>query len=475
MSKKFYILNAIIALSLIGCTLAPKYSRPQSPVANNWPAGQAYKTLESTNHPFAQDLNWQEFYQDPRLQNLIRIALENSRDLKLAALNVELARSVYGIQRNTLFPALNLAASGVKQRNSADLTRPGEPRTTEQYSVNFGLFSWEIDFFGRIRSLKDEALQEYLATEQARRSAQLLLVSSVANTYLALAADRENLMLAQKTFETQKEFLYLVQKQFDIGIATELELRQAQTILDTARKNIAFYTQLVAQDENALNLLVGTNVPPEILPSDFRSVVPPREISPGLSSDVLLRRPDVLQAEHMLKAANADIGAARAAFFPRISLTSAIGTASTDLEGLFKSGTGTWNFAPQLVMPIFDLRTWSALKYSKVQRQLILTQYEKSIQNAFREVADALALCGTIDDQLSAQESLVSALEDTCRLAKARYEKGIDSYLPLLDAQRSLYAAQQALVSVRLAKFESRIRLYVALGGGWNNANDTSM
>ena len=475
MSKKFYILNAIIALSLIGCTLAPKYSRPQSPVANNWPAGQAYKTLESTNHPFAQDLNWQEFYQDPRLQNLIRIALENSRDLKLAALNVELARSVYGIQRNTLFPALNLDASGVKQRNSADLTRPGEPRTTEQYSVSFGLFSWEIDFFGRIRSLKDKALQEYLATEQARRSAQLLLVSSVANTYLALAADRENLMLAQKTFETQKEFLYLVQKQFDIGVATELELRQAQTILDTARKNIAFYTQLVAQDENALNLLVGTNVPPEILPSDFRSVVPPREISPGLSSDVLLRRPDVLQAEHMLKAANADIGAARAAFFPRISLTSAIGTASTDLEGLFKSGTGTWNFAPQLVMPIFDLRTWSALKYSKVQRQLILTQYEKSIQNAFREVADALALCGTIDDQLSAQESLVSALEDTCRLAKARYEKGIDSYLPLLDAQRSLYAAQQALVSVRLAKFESRIRLYVALGGGWNNANDKSM
>ncbi len=229
--------------------------------------------------------------------------------------------------------------------------------TAEQYSVNLGISSWEIDFFGRIRSLKDQALEEYLATEQARRSAQILLVSAVANAYLTLAADRENLKLAESTLETQQAAYDLIRRRYEVGLASELDLRQAQTQVDTARGDIARFTQLVAQDENALNLLVGSSVPSELLPADLDSVSPPKEISPGMSSEVLLRRPDIMAAEHQLKAANANIGAARAAFFPRISLTTAVGTASSELSGLFKSGSGTWSFAPQIVMPIFDART----------------------------------------------------------------------------------------------------------------------
>jgi multidrug efflux system outer membrane protein len=401
-----------------------------------------------------------------KLQQVISLALTNNRDLRVAALNVELARALYGIQRDQLFPALDVQAGGGKSRASADLTQPGQPRTTERYSVNLGVLSWEIDFFGRIRSLKDRALQQYLASEQARRGAQTLLIASVANAWLALAADREALALAQNTFETQKAAYNLVKRQYDLGVATELDLRQAQTPLEAARRDIAAYTQRVAQDENALNLLAGAPVPADLLPGDLNRVRPPSEIAAGLPSDVLLRRPDVLQAEAQLKAANADIGAARAAFFPRISLTSTLGTASDDLSGLFKSGTETWNYAPQLVMPIFDARVWSGLKASKVQQKLTLTAYERAIQNAFREVADALAARGMVDEQVAAQQALVDALAEAHRLATSRFEKGIDNYLAVLDAQRSLFAAQQGLVALRLAQVASQVRLYAALGGG---------
>ena len=301
-------------------------------------------------------------------------------------------------------------AAGAKSVLPADLSTTGNATTVERYDVNLGITSWEIDFFGRIRSLKDQALEEYLATEQARRSAQILLVSAVAHAYLTLAADREALKLAQTTLETQQAAYDLIQQRYDVGLATELDLRRAQTQVDTARGDVARYTQQVAQDENALNLLLGSPAPSELLPADLSSVAPPREISPGLSSEVLLRRPDILGAEHLLKAANANIGAARAAFFPRISLTTAIGTASDELSGLFKSGSGTWSFAPQIVMPIFDARTWSALKVTKVEKEIAVTQYEKAIQTAFREVADALAVRGTVDEQLSAQQSLFDAL-----------------------------------------------------------------
>jgi multidrug efflux system outer membrane protein len=463
------LLLLLVGITIVpGCsTRAPKYTRPKAPVPAEWPSGPAYQeTSPATNAPPGVDLKWQQFFTDENLQKIIAMALQNNRDLRLAALNVERARAIYGIQRAELFPAVNAVGSASKQRSSADLTQPGQPRSTERYDVNLGVAAWEIDFFGRIRSLKDEALEAYLATEQARRSAQLLLVSAVAQAYLTLAADRENLQLAETTLQTQQSAYDLVKRRVDLGLVPELDLHRAQTQVDTARGDIARYTQQVAQDENALNLLVGTPLPTALLPTNLKGVTSPQEISAGVSSEVLLRRPDVLQAENLLKAANADIGAARAAFFPRISLTAAIGTASSDLSGLFKGGSGAWSYAPQIVMPMFDARLRPAHRAVKVQREIAVTQYEKAIQTAFREVADALAIRGTVDQQVAAQQSLVNAVAETHRLAISRYEKGIDSYLSVLDAQRSLYAGQQGLVSLRLAKFANNVRLYAVLGGG---------
>jgi len=468
MKTKVFLLLVGIAVFAAGCTMAPKYARPAAPIPAAWPTGPAYAdTRASTNAPVVPDLNWREFFTDEKLQQVIGMALTNNRDLRIAALNVERARAYYAIQRDQLYPTVNAAGVASKQQTSADLTQPGQSRITERYDVGLGVASWEIDFFGRIRSLKDRALEEYLATEQARRSAQTLLVSAVANTYLALAADREALALAETTFQTQQAAYDLVRRQYAVGVATELDLRQAQTPVEAARRDIAVYTQRVAQDENALNLLAGAPVPAELLPAALDRVRPPQEVSPGTSSEVLLRRPDVLQAEDLLKAANADIGAARAAFFPRISLTAAIGTASSDLSGLFASGAGTWSYAPQIVMPIFDARTWSANKAAKVQREIAVTQYEKAIQTAFREVTDALAVRGTVDQQVAAQQSLVHALAESHRLATARFEKGIDSYFGVLDAQRFLFAAQQVQVFLRLEQLASQVRLYAVLGGGW--------
>jgi len=341
------------------------------------------------------------------------------------------------------------------------------PRVSDTYKVDLGAVAWEIDLFGRIRSLKDKALEEYLATEQARRGAQILLVSAVANAYLTEAADREGLALTERTLQANKTAYDLVERQSKAGVATELDLRRAQTLVDSARRDVARYAQLVAQDENALNLLVGAPLPSELRPSKLTEVKPPREVSPGLSSEVLLERPDVLQAEGLLKAANANIGAARASLFPRISLTASVGRASTELSGLFTGGTDTWSYSPQIMVPIFDTRAWSALKVTKVQREIAVAQYEKTIQSAFRDVADALALRGTISQQVSAQQSLVDAATETARLSNARYAKGVDDYLGVLDAQRSLYGAQQALVNLQLVQLASHIRLYSALGGGW--------
>ncbi|MCE5272874.1 efflux transporter outer membrane subunit [bacterium] len=471
MNKKVLLLAIGLAFGAVGCTLAPKYSRPAAPVPAEWPSGDAYGAVgAAAGAPSAQDLRWREFFTDQSLQQVISLALDNNRDLRLAALNVELARSLYGIQRNELFPSLNASAGAGKQNASADLTQPGQPRTTERYDVNLGITSWELDFFGRIRSLKNRALQEYMASEQARRSSQTLLVSSVANTYLALAADRENLALAQSTLEAQSKAYELVQKRYEVGLANRLTLRQAQTPVESARRDIAHYTQLVAQDLNALNLLAGAEVPEGLLPAGLSRISPPQDISAGLGSEVLLSRPDVMQAEDMLKAAYADVGAARAALFPRISLTTALGTASNELSNLFKSGNDTWNYSGAATLPVFDPRIWSALKASNVQRKIVLTQYEKTIQSAFRDVADALALRGTVDSQVTAQQALVEALQETYRLASVRYEKGIDSYLSVLDAQRSLFAAQQGLVSLQLAKVGSNVRLYAVLGGGGDQA-----
>jgi multidrug efflux system outer membrane protein len=467
MNKNLFLLSSLSFLLVAGCTLAPRYERPAAPVPSDWPAGAAYNETQTVAAaPSASDLPWQEFINDPHLQKIIEIALNNNRDLRIAALNVERARAYYGIQRAELLPAINAIGSGSKERVPADLSRSGTVTTSERYSVNLGVISWEIDFFGRIRSLKDRALEEYLATDQARRNAQFLLVSAVADAYYTLGADRENLRLVTSTLETQEASYKLIRKRFDVGIASELDLRQAQSQVDTAMRDVARYTQIVAQDENALNLLAGSPLPSELLPPELVNISPPREISPGLSSELLLQRPDVLAAEHRLKAANANIGAARAAFFPRISLTAAAGTASADLSGLFKAGSGAWSFAPQIVMPIFDARTWSAYNVTKIEKEMSVAQYEKAIQSAFREVSDALAVRGTVNQQIAAQQSLVDALETAYRLSNARYTRGIDNYLSVLVAQRALYAAQQVLIFLRLAEFSNRVALYKVLGGG---------
>jgi len=468
MNRQIFYWLIIIAIFLItSCTLSPRYTQPKAPIPENWPKGEAYPETKTTPEvPKAPELKWSEFFTDEKLQKLIVNALDNNRDLRLAALNVERARALYKVQRAELFPTINASGNANKQKTSRDFIHPGEPRITERYEVNLGITSWEVDFFGRLRSLKKKALEEYLSTEEARRSTQILLISEIATTYLTLAADRESLEIARSTLETQQSVYNLIQKQYQSGIATKLDLRRAQTQVDAARQELARYTQLVAQDQNALNLLAGSPVSEELLPINLSSVKPPREISPGLPSEVLLLRPDIMAAEHQLKAAYAYIGAARAAFFPRISLTSLLGTASDELSGLFSHGTGTWSFSRQIVTPIFDTRTWAAYRVSQAEREIALAQYEKAIQTAFREVADALSIKGTIDQQIVAQESLVEANSETYKLAKSRYTTGIDSYLSVLDAQRSLYSAQQALVTLRQIKLANQVRLYAVLGGG---------
>lgn len=466
--KKTILLLAGILLLATGCTLAPRYTKPEAPVPAEWPKSAACAGTATATALAAAEWKWQEFFIDGKLQKVIETALDNNRDLRLAVLNVEKVRALYGVQRAELFPSVSAVGSGTKKRVPADLSSSGKSQMVEEYSVNFGVLSWEIDLFGRIRNMKESALEQYLSTEQARRGAQILLVSEVATAYLTLAVDRENLTLSRSTFESRKAAYDLIRRRYELGLASELDLQRARTTVEAARADVARYTQLTAQDENALNLLAGSTIPEELLPADLAAVTPPAEISPGLSSDVLLGRPDILAAEHLLKAANANIGAARAAFFPRISLTATAGTASSELSGLFGAHQGVWSFVPVISMPIFDARTWSAYDASQAERKIALVKYEKAIQNAFREVSDGLAVQGTVGEEVSAQRSLVEATAETYRLSNMRYEKGIDSFLGVLDAQRSLYAAQQGLIAVRLKQLANRVLLYAALGGGGN-------
>jgi multidrug efflux system outer membrane protein len=466
MNIKLFLL-AITVFLLAGCTMAPKYTRPDAPVPSEWPKGAAYPLINSVSGLTAPEMSWKEFTTDERLQKIIEIALANNRDLRVAALNVEKMKAMYGIGVASLLPTVNALGSLSKAGVPADLSQSGSAMTSERYDASIGITSWEVDFFGRLRSLKDKALEEFMATDQARLGTQIMLIATVTQAYLSVAANREALHLVSKTLEAQEGAYKLIQKRYDVGLISELDLRRAQSQVDVARGDVSYYSQLTAQSENALNLLVASSVPQELLPADLSSVSPPREISAGLSSDLLLSRPDVLAAEHLLRAANANIGAARAAFFPRIILTGAAGTASVELSGLFKPGSFAWSFAPQIIMPIFDARTWFAYNVTKVDREIALAQYEKSIQTAFREVADALAVKGTVDKQIEAQKSLVDALTVAYRLSVARYKKGVDSYLSVLDAQRSLYGAQKGFIALHFARLNNTIALYKALGGGY--------
>jgi len=458
------LLTLGIILAITSCAPIPKYTRPPSSAAPAFPDGEAYNYEKSaTGTLMTGDIRWQTVFPDDKLQQVIGIALLNNWDLKIAAFNVDLARATYGVSRAQLLPAVSATAAGGKQEAYIATTK--NTATVEQYSVDLGITAWEIDLFGRIRSLKEQALEEYLSSEETRRGTQAALISEVARVYLTLAADNENLALAKATLAAQQSTHEMILLQYKNGVATEIDLQRSQIQVDTAKGDIARYTQFVAQDKNALDLLAGSPVPEELLPPDLTSVKPPRDISPGLSSDILLQRPDILAAEHQLKAAYAYIGAARASFFPQISLTTALGTASDELSGLFKSGSKTWNFSPSATMPIFDARVWAAFRVSKATRDIALAQYQKAIQTAFQEVADVLAVRGTIDDQVAAQESKVAAAQKVYELSLQRYKQGIDGYLGVLDAQRSWYAAQQILTYLRLNQINSQVKLYAVLGG----------
>jgi multidrug efflux system outer membrane protein len=430
-----------------------------------WPEGAG--PAEVAPGLVAAQTRWEDFFTDRRLAGVISLALRSNRDLRVATLTVDKVQALYRIQRSELYPWVGVLASGERFRIPENETDDGGAKTTTSYSVNLGTTAWELDLFGRIRSLKAAALEQYLASQEARRAAQISLVAAVAGEWLALAADLESVELARGTLEAQQASFELIRKSRDAGIASDLDLRQAQTQVETARAALAAFTGQVAVDRSTLDVLAGTPVPADLLPERLGEVTEARLLSPGLPSEVLLNRPDIVGAEHRLKAAHANIGAARAAFFPRISLTAAVGTMSNELSGLFGSGTGTWTFVPQVVAPLFTGGFNKAnLDSARIDREISVAQYEKAIQGAFAEVSSGLALRTTLVAQRQAQQALVDALAETYRLSEARYKAGIDSYLSVLVAQRSLFAGQQGLINVRFAEQANLVTLYKVLGGG---------
>ena len=454
-----------LATMLGACSLMPAHQTPALPV----PAAYADVPAGSASSTVAAQLGWRAFFADARLAGLIEIALNQNRDLRVAVLNIERARAQYRIQQAEALPTLNAGGSGSASRSPADLSATGQAGVGHQYSATLGFSSYELDLFGRVRSLSEQALQSYLATEEARRSTHLSLIAEVAGAYLTLAADQERLQLAQDTLASQGQSYELTKRSAELGSSSALTLRQVQTSVDSARVDVARYTSQVAQDRHALALLIGAPVPPELLPTGLPARLNPlAELPAGLPSDLLQQRPDLLQAEHQLHAANANIGAARAALYPRISLTASAGTASSELSGLFQGGSGTWSFAPQVSLPLFDGGAGRAnVRISTIDREIRVAQYDKAIQTAFREVSDALAQRGTLGQQLEAQQSLTDASAESYRLSQARFQRGVDSYLQVLDGQRWLYGAQQNLISVRLTRLSNLVTLYKVLGGGW--------
>jgi outer membrane protein, multidrug efflux system len=453
----------VCAGALSGCVnLAPSYEQPAAPVASAWPAGVA------TQGPPAAEVDWSEFYGDPALRELITLSLANNRDLRATALAIESARAQYRIVRAAELPAADGTVSSMAQRSNGI--------TSRQVSVELGVSAFELDFFGRVRNLRDQALETFLASEESLRSARISLVASVAAAYATLLADQQRLRLAEDTLASQQKSFDLTKRTFEIGTASALDVAQAQTTLDTAQADIATYRTQVTQDLNALELLVGR---PLDRSRDATATEPARDgallalaatigTPSEVPSAVLQRRPDVLAAERSLRAASADIGAARAARFPSISLTTSVGSASTQLSGLFGNGTSTWTFAPAVSLPIFDAGAGAAtVRAAEVARESALAAYEKSIQTAFREVADALAQRRDIAQLLAARQSLVTANEKSFRLTEARYRRGVDSSLAALDAQRSFVSAQQNLITARLLEANNLITLYSVLGGGW--------
>ena len=455
------LLSLSVLALLAGCSMAPIYERPPAPVAAQWPASSADNTAATTA---AADMAWQDFVGDARLRELVTLALDNNRDLRVALAAIEQARAQYQIRRADQLPTINAAVAGNRQPSS-----DGES-ISSAYTAGLAMASWELDFFGRVASLKDAALAQFLATQEARNAVQTSLIASVVSTWLSLQTNNELLALTQRTLATRQDSLRLNRMRFEQGVTSALDLRQAESLTAAAQATLAQQRRLRALDVNALTQLVGQPLPEALLAAPaIPAAQSLHDVPVGMPSDLLERRPDIRQAEQQLIAANANIGAARAAFFPRIALTASAGTASGALSGLFQSGAWGWTLAPQAVLPIFDAgRNQAALESAQAGRDMALAQYEKAIQGAFREVADALAGQATLGEQVHAQQAQADAEADRFRLADLRYRNGVASYLDVLDAQRALFATQQALAQTQLAQQQNRVALYKALGGGWS-------
>jgi len=450
-----------LAAALSACaTMIPRYQRPAAPVASSYPGASAAQ--EPAGGAAASDIEWQSFFGDERLQRLLDVALKNNRDLRVSVLNIEQARAQYQVRRADQLPTVGLGATGTRQPDASG-------GIAGIYTAGLSVTAYELDFFGRVRSLSAAALAQYLGTEEARKNVQIALISAVANTYLNLLADDESLAVTQRTLVTREDSLKLTRLKFDAGAASELDYRQAESLLEGARAALAQLLRQRALDENALVLLLGQSLPADL--PQARSISSQKlvnELPVGVPSEVLARRPDVRAAEQQLLAANANIGAARAAFFPRITLTGSAGSASNELSGLFKSGSSAWSFMPQLLLPIFDAgRNQANLDVANVNRDIAVAQYEKAIQTAFREVSDSLAGRATLGEQLRALEAQANAEAVRFKLADLRYRNGAASYLDVLDAQRSLFAAQLAVVQAQAQQLQNQVSLYKALGGGW--------
>ncbi|MDD5350888.1 MAG: efflux transporter outer membrane subunit [Chthoniobacteraceae bacterium] len=458
---------ALSVVTLAGCTMIPKYHRPDAPIAKDWPTGAAYGKTDRDGA--AADIAWRSFFTDPQIQKVIELALQNNRDLRVAALNVELARDQYRIQRASLYPSIDASAGGVRGRTAAGVNGSAQAALGNQYNVGLAATAYEVDLFGRLRSLTRQEQEKYLASAEARTSVQISLIAQVAVGCLTLREIDEQLAVAHETLKAVQDSYQLNKRSFEAGTASELDLSTADAQVQTARVHVLEFERQSAVAANALTLLVGQPVPADLLrgrPLESRSVL--ASLPAGLPSDLLLRRPDILANEHILKAANANIGAARADFFPTISLTSSLGASSLQLSKLFERPGSVWAFAPQASLPIFDAgRNLAALDASKVNKRIEVANYEKAIQTAFREVADALADKASYERQVGAQETLVDAESKRYTLANARYRQGVDNYLNVLSAQQDLYNAQQGLIQARFARLSSLVMLYKSLGGGW--------
>jgi len=445
--------------------MAPSYERPSLPTAAAYPGANAAQTQITQD---TLQLGWREFFTDTRLRELIAQALVNNRDLRIAVQRVEEVRGLYGIQRADLLPSISIGAMGSRSRVPFDLSPTGSSITSDQYQVTLNLSLWELDFWGRVRNLTAAALETYLATEEAQRAIVISLVAQVANTYLLERELDERIVIAQQTLATREDSYRIARRRYEVGYASKLDAVQAETLLNQARADRVALMRQRDQNLNALTLLVGAPIIAfETQPLSMIELGFVQEISAGLPSNLLINRPDILAAEHRLKAANANIGAARAAFFPRITLTGDLGTASIALSGLFGADSGIWSFAPSVTLPIFDGgRNRGNLDASEARRNIAVADYERTIQGAFREVADALAERRWLTEQVAAQQATLAAQTERARLAGLRYQNGAAPYLEVLDAERDRFLAEQALVQLRRALLASSVNLYAALGGG---------